>query len=110
MIRSCIAVSYLALIVALGGRITRLDAQAVQGDPDELYRDREQHASAVAAERIWSERLAADAKDFASAWKLARLRYWLGTNGPATTDEKKRILERGIEAGRAAAAAMPERT
>jgi len=107
VIRSCIAVSYLALIVALGGRITRLHAQTVQGDPDELYRDREQSASALAAERIWNERLAADARDFASAWKLARLRYWLGTNGPASTDEKKRILERGIEAARAAAVAMP---
>ena len=84
-----------------------LDAQSGADDPDALYRDREQQASALAAERIWSARLAADNRDFESAWKLARLRYWLGTNGPAIADEKKRILEAGIEAGRTAAAANP---
>ena len=81
------------------------------GDPDELYRDRERPSSAVAAEGIWATRVAADAGDFESAWKLARARYWLGTNGPATPDEKKRVLERGIEAARlaiAARAAAPE--
>jgi hypothetical protein len=106
VIRSCIAVSYLALIVALGSAAAS-DARAMQSDPDVLYRDREQSATALAAERIWSERLAVNAKDFESAWKLARLRYWLGTNGLAPLDEKKRILERGIEASRAAAAAVP---
>jgi tetratricopeptide (TPR) repeat protein len=84
-----------------------MDAQSA-ADPDALYRDRETPASALQAERIWSERLTADPKDFDSAWKLARVRYWLGTNGPADEDEKKRILERGIEAGRAAAAARPD--
>jgi hypothetical protein len=85
-----------------------LDALALQEDPDALYRNREQPASAVAAERIWSDRVAADPRDFESAWKLARARYWLGTNGPAQSDERKRILERGIEAGRLAAAASPD--
>jgi tetratricopeptide (TPR) repeat protein len=85
-----------------------LDALALQEDPDALYRNREQPASAVAAERIWSDRVAADPRDFESAWKLARARYWLGTNGPAPSDERKRILERGIEAGRLAAAASPD--
>ena len=107
MIRSCIAVSYLALIGGLGPAIVRLDAQTAAPDPEALYRDREQPASAVAAERIWSARLAADAADFDAAWKLARVRYWLGTNGPAGSDEKKRLLERGTDAGRAAAAARP---
>ena len=37
------------------------------------------------------------------------VRYWLGTNGPAAADEKKRILEHGIAAGRAAAAARARR-
>jgi len=110
VIRSCIAVSYLALFGLLGGAITRLDARAVQGDPDPdaLYRDRERSASALAAERIWSERLAATPGDVEAAWKLARARYWLGTNGPGSDAEKKRLLERGIEAGRAAAAAAPD--
>ena len=107
MISSCIAVSYLALVAGLGGGGLRLDAQSASDDPDALYRDREQPASALTAERIWSDRVAADARDFVSAWKLARVRYWLGTNGPAPADEKKQILERGIDAGRLAAAANP---
>ena len=107
MIRSCIAVSYLAVIVALGARPAVLDAQTSPADPDALYRDRERPESAAAAERIWADRLAADPADFESAAKLARVRYWLGTNGPAAADEKKRILEQGIAAGRAAAAARP---
>ncbi len=105
--RSCIAVSYLAVIVALGARPAVLHAQTAPADPDALYRDRERSASASAAGEIWSSRLAADPGDFESAWKLARLRYWLGTNGPGQLDEKKRVLEAGIEAGRAAAAAKP---
>lgn len=107
MIRSCIAVSYLALIGTAGAAIAALDAQTAGPDPEALYRDREQPASALAAERIWSARLTADATDFDAAWKLARVRYWLGTNGPAGGDEKKRLLERGVDAGRAAAAARP---
>ncbi len=80
---------------------------ATPSDPEPLYHDRERAVSALAAERIWAERVAVRAADFESAWKLARMRYWLGTNGPGTLDEKKRVLERGIEAGRAAMAAQP---
>ena len=47
-------------------------------DPDALYRQRENLARAQAAESIWAARLAKDARDFESAWKLARARYWLG--------------------------------
>jgi tetratricopeptide (TPR) repeat protein len=108
VIKSCIAVSYLALIVAPGWPPGQLDARAAQDDPDVLYRDRERPASALAAERIWADRVTANPRDFESAWKLARVRYWLGTNGPATSDERKRLLERGIEAGRLAAAAIPD--
>src|SRR3954454_4526306 len=39
-------------------------------DPDALYKQREHIASAQQAEGIWAERLAKDAKDFESAWKL----------------------------------------
>ena len=80
----------------------------MQEDPDALYRDREQPASALAAERIWADRVTVNPRDFESAWKLARARYWLGTNGPAQRDDRKGILERGIEAGRLAAAARPD--
>lgn len=108
MIRSCIAVSYLAVFVALAAGSVRLDAQPAPGDPDALYRDRERPASALAAERLWAARVAADTGDFESAWKLARARYWLGTNGPAGPDERKRVLERGIDAARLAATARPD--
>lgn len=80
----------------------------MQSDPDALYRDRERPASALAAERLWAARVTADGRDFESAWKLARTRYWLGTNGPARPDERKQVLERGIEAGRVAIAARPD--
>ena len=72
-----------------------------------LYRDRERPASATAAEGIWAARVAARASDFDAAWKLARVRYWLGTNAPGSLDDKKRALERGIDAGRLAMAAQP---
>lgn len=109
-------VSYLAgltLLAAPAVRATTLEtaqtppAALAAGDPDSLYREREQAASATAAEQIWAARVAASPRDFESAWKLARARYWLGTNGPGTNDDKKRMLERGIEAARVAAAARP---
>jgi uncharacterized membrane protein len=72
------------------------------GDPDALYKQRENIASAQQAEGIWAERLKKDANDFESAWKLARARYWLGTHAPETT--QKNYLEGGIAAGRTAIA------
>ena len=78
-----------------------------RADPDALYRQRENIASAQQAEGIWAERLAKDPKDFESAWKLARARYWLG--GHADEKERKAYLEAGIAAGRAAAAIAPNK-
>jgi hypothetical protein len=78
-------------------------------DPDALYRQRENIPVAQRAEQIWAERLAKDSKDFESAWKLARARYWLGTHAPENS--RKAYLESGIAAGRAAiglAANKPE--
>ncbi|MDH4065835.1 MAG: TRAP transporter TatT component family protein [Acidobacteriota bacterium] len=89
-----------------------MDARSAQevpdGDPDALYRDRESLASATQAARIWSARLENDARDFESAWKLARIRYWLGTNG-LPEQERKASLELGVAAGRTAAALEPRR-
>ncbi len=76
-------------------------------DPDQLYAHRDDLASARAAEKIWAERVAEDAKDFESAWKLARARYWLG--GHANGDDRKNSYEAGIEAGRVAVAAAPNK-
>jgi uncharacterized membrane protein len=76
-------------------------------DPDALYRQRENIQTAEKAEQIWAGRLAKDAKDFESAWKAARARYWLGTHAPEKS--RKAYLESGIAAGRAAIALAPNK-
>jgi hypothetical protein len=81
-------------------------AQAVE-DPDALYARRDDLASAGRAASIWADRLARNAADFEAAWKLARARYWLGKH--AQEEEGKRILQEGIQAGRAAVSAQPKR-
>ena len=97
---SCILAFYLAL-----SSLTGLGAQA--SDPDALYAKREALSSARAAADIWSDRLTKNPRDFESAWKLARAKYWLGGHGPL--DDRKQILEGGIAAARAAIAAEPKR-
>jgi tetratricopeptide (TPR) repeat protein len=77
-------------------------AQAAE-DPDLLYKDRENLASAQRATDIWTSRLKTNPKDFESAWKLAQARYWLGTNG-LPDPQRKVALESGIAAARAAIA------
>jgi tetratricopeptide (TPR) repeat protein len=96
------------------GAIPALDARsAIQvpaDDPDALYKDRENPASAKKATDIWAARLAANPRDFDSAYKLAQARYWLGTNG-LPQPERKGALEAGIAAARTAIrlnAARPE--
>jgi tetratricopeptide (TPR) repeat protein len=85
-----------------------MPAAAAQGaDPDLLYKQRENIASAQQAEGIWAERLARDPKDFESAWKASRARYWLGTHAPEKS--RKAYLESGIAAGRAAIALAPNK-
>jgi hypothetical protein len=99
VIKSCIWLFYLATFTVL---------HASQDDPDALYRERESLASARRAAEIWASRLASNPKDFVSAWKLARARYWLGTNGlPA--NERRAALEQGIASGRQASALEPKR-
>lgn len=104
---------YLALSAVLAAtpaaaHAFRMDAVQAGADPEALYRDRDTPASALAAERLWAARLAADPKDFESAWKLARIRYWLGTNAPGSDAEHKARLEAGIAAGKTAAAIRPD--
>jgi uncharacterized membrane protein len=96
--------AFLAVALALQA-IPGVAAQSA--DPDLLYRQRENIASAQQAEGIWAGRLAKDPKDFEAAWKLARTRYWLGTHAPEQT--RKAYLESGISAGRAAIAAAPNK-
>jgi len=86
----------------------RIALQVPADDPDALYRDRENLASAKKATDIWTARLAANPKDFESAYKLSQARYWLGTNGlPAP--ERKAALEAGIASARSAIAMNPQR-
>jgi hypothetical protein len=85
-------------------------SQVPADDPVELYKDRESLASAKKATEIWAGRLAANPKDFDSAYRLAQARYWLGTNG-LPEPERKAALEAGIAAARTAIAltsARPE--
>ena len=73
----------------------RPSRQVPADDPDALYKDRETLASAKKATEIWAGRLAANPKDFDSAYRLAQARYWLGTNG-LPEPERKAALEAGV--------------
>lgn len=87
-------------IVALDARSA---LQVPAEDPDALYRDRENLASAQKAADIWAARLKANPQDFTSAYRLAQARYWLGTHGlPAA--QRRAALEAGLDAARAAIA------
>jgi hypothetical protein len=77
---------------------------SAQGNPDALYRDRENIASAQRAADLWQARASTD---FDAAWKLARISYWLGTHGPR--EARGAALERGITAGTSAAQLSPNR-
>jgi tetratricopeptide (TPR) repeat protein len=77
-------------------------------DPDALYRDRENLASAQKAANLWAARLTTNPKDFTAAFRLAQARYWLGTNG-LPEPQRKGALEAGIEAARAAIAIDAQR-
>lgn len=96
-------------MVVIPGLDARLRIQVPADDPEALYRDRENLASARKATDIWASRLQANPKDLESACKLAQARYWLGTNGlPAA--ERKAALEAGIAAARSAIAINANRS
>ena len=77
------------------------------GDPDALYRERENLERARQATAIWQARVQANAADFESWWKLARAYYWLGGHG--AQNDRKRDFERGIAAAERAAALRSDR-
>lgn len=76
-------------------------------EADRLYADRENLDSARRAAAIWAAELRSDPAAFDAAWKLARASYWLGGHVPEA--ERRPVLERGIEAGRAAVALRSSR-
>jgi len=92
-----------AIAVVIPALDARSAIQVPADDPDALYKDRENLASAKKATDIWAARLAANPRDFDSAYKLAQARYWLGTNG-LPQPERKGALEAGIAAARTAIA------
>jgi tetratricopeptide (TPR) repeat protein len=116
---SCILILYIAVFypAAAGGAASPHVADSIPvhgdrqdvapGDPDALYANRSDLASARQAAAIWEARLAQNPRDVTSAAKLARVYYWLGTHAPQT--EGKDLLEKGIAAGRAAVALEPNR-
>jgi|SRR5579871_913053 len=79
-----------------------LAAQA--DDPDELYRHRDDLAMARRAADLWAPHMAAD---FDAAWKLARVSYWIGTQGLAA--ERRPALDRGVAAARSAIKLEPNK-
>ena len=99
-----------ALVIVLGLWPATASAQTVasrDGDADALYAKREDLASARQAAALWSARLHTNPRDFAAAWKLARVSYWLG--GHAMESERRAALEHGLKAARAAIAIHPNR-
>jgi len=76
-------------------------------DPETLYADRVNLASAQRAADSWDRRLARDPKDFEAAWKLARASYWLG--GHAAANAQRVQYERGVDAGKRAVAINAQR-
>lgn len=97
---SCILVFYLAVHAALG-----TPQPPAAADADALYARRADLASARQAADIWQARVQQNPRDFESAWKLARARYWLG--GHASENERRAFLEQGIAAARTAVAIQP---
>jgi tetratricopeptide (TPR) repeat protein len=80
---------------------------AADPDPEALYKGRADLASARQAAGIWEARLKANPRDFESAWKVARAMYWIGPR--EEKDAGRKTLERGIAAGKQAAAISPDR-
>jgi hypothetical protein len=73
-------------------------------DAEQLYRAREDHASATRAAALWA---ATAAYDFEAAWKLSRVSYWIGTHAPEV--DRRAALERGVSAGEVAVRLGPDR-
>src|SRR6187431_951425 len=72
--RSCILVLYISI---LGQPVL-----AQTPDADALYADRANLASAREAARLYEADLERHAAAFDTAWKLARVCYWLGGHAP----------------------------
>jgi tetratricopeptide (TPR) repeat protein len=74
----------------------------VAPDPDALYADRTNLASARQASELWKTALASNPRNFDAAWKLARADFWMGGHVPEA--ERRGWYEQGIDAARKAIA------
>src|SRR5438132_8683455 len=73
LIRSCIVLLYLSL----GGASAQVALRTADENPDVLYANRADLASAKRAAELWDGRLRHAPPNFEFAWKLARADYWL---------------------------------
>src|SRR5262245_13401779 len=95
---SCIPSFYLLVLLAI--LPASLAAQQAPAEPgafaqaDELYRHREDSASAKQAAALYERQ---SAKSYEAAWKLSRAAYWLATAGPEK--EQKSWRDKGVKAG-----------
>jgi tetratricopeptide (TPR) repeat protein len=85
-------------ILALGGPVPA--GHQLRPDPDALYAERENIEAARRAAALWQSALAANPRDFDSAWKLARAQYWLGGHVPPS--QVRTELDEGVAAARRA--------
>jgi tetratricopeptide (TPR) repeat protein len=90
---------------ASGHREAAGQPQAGNDEADDLYAKRADLGSARKAADLLRARLASDLKSFDSAWKLARVDYWLGGHAPEA--QRRGFYEDGIAAARKAAALLP---
>ena len=79
----------------------------VPGDADRLYANRDDLPSAERASALWEKRLVGNPRDFEAAWKLSRVRYWLG--GHVEEDQRRAQYEQGIAVARRANVMEPDR-
>jgi tetratricopeptide (TPR) repeat protein len=77
-------------------------------DPDALYANRTDLASARRAAAIWQAEIDRNPRDFAAAWKRAKAGYWLGGH-ESTSDAKDAAYDAGMAAARTAIAAAPDK-
>jgi tetratricopeptide (TPR) repeat protein len=82
-------------------------ALAAQESADAFYADRANPSSARRAADLWSRAAAVNPRDFTSAWKLARVQYWIGGHVPAP--ERRAAYEHGVTAARQAIAIDADR-
>lgn len=99
----------MVIVVALGPqtRAGARQAPSPEREADALYARREDPASARRAAEILADAVRRNPQDFGAAWKLARVRDWLGDHAPKA--DRPEQYERGMEAARLAIAARSDR-